>query len=84
MSAHPSEGASKDAPGHEQLVPSDDSRSPEVQGVCDHSPVTCVSRRYVSDFTSTLHSIRKKCQLDDFSADSLFQEDWTAFQNCIR
>lgn len=40
--------------------------------------------RYVSDFTSTLQSVRKKCKLDDIPPDSLFQEDWTAFQNSIR
>ncbi|XP_023607326.1 conserved oligomeric Golgi complex subunit 7 isoform X2 [Myotis lucifugus] len=40
--------------------------------------------KYVSDFTSTLHSIRKKCKLDDIPPSSLFQEDWTAFQNSIR
>uniref|UniRef100_A0A2K6R5U9 Conserved oligomeric Golgi complex subunit 7 n=1 Tax=Rhinopithecus roxellana TaxID=61622 RepID=A0A2K6R5U9_RHIRO len=40
--------------------------------------------KYVSDFTSTLQSIRKKCKLDDIPPDSLFQEDWTAFQNSIR
>uniref|UniRef100_A0A2K5R1R7 Conserved oligomeric Golgi complex subunit 7 n=1 Tax=Cebus imitator TaxID=2715852 RepID=A0A2K5R1R7_CEBIM len=39
---------------------------------------------YVSDFTSTLQSIRKKCKLDDIPPNSLFQEDWTAFQNSIR
>ncbi|KAL4685685.1 hypothetical protein H8959_001282, partial [Pygathrix nigripes] len=40
--------------------------------------------KYVSDFTSTLQSIRKKCKLDGIPPDSLFQEDWTAFQNSIR
>ncbi|KAJ1067625.1 hypothetical protein K5549_010743 [Capra hircus] len=40
--------------------------------------------KYVSDFTSTLHSIRKKYRLDDIPLNSLFQEDWTAFQNSIR
>ncbi|XP_011843352.1 PREDICTED: conserved oligomeric Golgi complex subunit 7 [Mandrillus leucophaeus] len=40
--------------------------------------------KYVSDFTSTLQSVRKKCKLDDIPPDSLFQEDWTAFQNSIR
>nr|XP_008504971.1 PREDICTED: conserved oligomeric Golgi complex subunit 7 [Equus przewalskii] len=40
--------------------------------------------KYVSDFTSTLHSIRKKCKLDGIPPNSLFQEDWTAFQNSIR
>ena len=43
-----------------------------------------LSPRYVSDFTSTLHSIRKKYRLDDIPLNSLFQEDWTAFQNSIR
>lgn len=40
--------------------------------------------RYTSDFTNTLQSIRKKCKLDDIPSDSLFQEDWTAFQNSVR
>lgn len=40
--------------------------------------------KYVSDFASTLQSIRKKCKLDDIPANSLFQEDWTAFQNSVR
>uniref|UniRef100_A0A8D2HFE5 Conserved oligomeric Golgi complex subunit 7 n=1 Tax=Urocitellus parryii TaxID=9999 RepID=A0A8D2HFE5_UROPR len=40
--------------------------------------------KYVSDFTSALQSIRKKCKLDDIPPNSLFQEDWTAFQNSIR
>ncbi|KAM6423601.1 conserved oligomeric Golgi complex subunit 7 isoform 1-T2 [Liasis olivaceus] len=40
--------------------------------------------KYVSDFSNALQSIRKKCRLDDIPSDSLFQEDWTAFQNAIR
>ncbi|XP_012866617.1 PREDICTED: conserved oligomeric Golgi complex subunit 7 [Dipodomys ordii] len=40
--------------------------------------------KYVSDFTNALQSIRKKCKLDDIPPSSLFQEDWTAFQNSIR
>ncbi|XP_072463378.1 conserved oligomeric Golgi complex subunit 7 isoform X3 [Notamacropus eugenii] len=40
--------------------------------------------KYVSDFTNTLQSIRKKCKLDDIPSNSLFQEDWTAFQNSVR
>ncbi|XP_073915793.1 conserved oligomeric Golgi complex subunit 7 isoform X3 [Castor canadensis] len=40
--------------------------------------------KYVSDFTSALQSIRKKCKLDDILPNSLFQEDWTAFQNSVR
>ncbi|XP_030315818.1 conserved oligomeric Golgi complex subunit 7 isoform X3 [Calypte anna] len=40
--------------------------------------------KYTSDFTNTLQSIRKKCNLDDVPSDSLFQEDWTAFQNSVR
>ncbi|KAI5939999.1 Conserved oligomeric Golgi complex subunit 7 [Manis javanica] len=40
--------------------------------------------KYVSDFTTTLQSIRKKCKLDDIPPNSLFQEDWTAFQNSVR
>ncbi|XP_074867156.1 conserved oligomeric Golgi complex subunit 7 isoform X2 [Carettochelys insculpta] len=41
-------------------------------------------KKYVSDFTTTLQSIRMKCRLDDIPSDSLFQEDWTAFQNSVR
>uniref|UniRef100_A0A8C3VRR6 Conserved oligomeric Golgi complex subunit 7 n=1 Tax=Catagonus wagneri TaxID=51154 RepID=A0A8C3VRR6_9CETA len=40
--------------------------------------------KYASDFTSTLQSIRKKCKLEDVPSSSLFQEDWTAFQNSVR
>ncbi|XP_060885058.1 conserved oligomeric Golgi complex subunit 7 [Labrus mixtus] len=40
--------------------------------------------KYVSDFSTTLQSIRKKCKLEDTSSSSLFQEDWTAFQNSVR
>lgn len=48
------------------------------------SRVAFPSCRYVSDFTSALQSIRKKCKLDDILPNSLFQEDWTAFQNSVR
>ncbi|KAJ1095921.1 hypothetical protein NDU88_001071 [Pleurodeles waltl] len=41
-------------------------------------------KKYVSDFTNTLQSIRKKCKLDSIPSDSLFQEDWSAFQNSVR
>ncbi|NXH21921.1 COG7 protein, partial [Bucco capensis] len=40
--------------------------------------------KYTSDFTNTLQSIRKKCRLDEVLSDSLFQEDWTAFQSSVR
>ncbi|MBN3275253.1 COG7 protein, partial [Polyodon spathula] len=40
--------------------------------------------KYVSDFAGTLQSIRKKCKLEDMPNSSLFQEDWTAFQNSVR
>ncbi|XP_070708462.1 conserved oligomeric Golgi complex subunit 7 [Pempheris klunzingeri] len=40
--------------------------------------------KYVSDFSTTLQSIRKKCKLEDTPSSSLFQEDWTAFQNSVR
>ncbi|XP_028989396.1 conserved oligomeric Golgi complex subunit 7 [Betta splendens] len=40
--------------------------------------------KYVSDFSITLQSIRKKCKLEDSSSSSVFQEDWTAFQNSVR
>uniref|UniRef100_A0A673BXR4 Conserved oligomeric Golgi complex subunit 7 n=1 Tax=Sphaeramia orbicularis TaxID=375764 RepID=A0A673BXR4_9TELE len=40
--------------------------------------------KYVSDFSTTLQSIRKKCKLEDALSSSVFQEDWTAFQNSVR
>ncbi|XP_016010991.2 conserved oligomeric Golgi complex subunit 7 [Rousettus aegyptiacus] len=40
--------------------------------------------KYASDFSSALHSVRRKCRLDGAAPDALFQEDWTAFQNSIR
>ncbi|XP_075949712.1 conserved oligomeric Golgi complex subunit 7 isoform X2 [Anarhichas minor] len=40
--------------------------------------------KYVSDFSTTLQSIRKKCKLEDTPSASAFQEDWTAFQNSVR
>ncbi|XP_023647445.2 conserved oligomeric Golgi complex subunit 7 [Paramormyrops kingsleyae] len=40
--------------------------------------------KYVSDFSVTLQSIRKKCKLEDSGNAAVFQEDWTAFQNCVR
>lgn len=40
--------------------------------------------KYVSDFSTTLQSIRKKCKLEDTPSSSVFQEDWTAFQNSVR
>ncbi|KAM3859388.1 conserved oligomeric Golgi complex subunit 7 [Diretmus argenteus] len=40
--------------------------------------------KYVSDFATTLQSIRKKCKLEDTPSASVFQEDWTAFQNSVR
>ncbi|XP_052055885.1 conserved oligomeric Golgi complex subunit 7 isoform X2 [Apodemus sylvaticus] len=40
--------------------------------------------KYASHFTNALQSIRKKCKLDDIPPNSLFQEDWTAFQNSVR
>ncbi|XP_053721728.1 conserved oligomeric Golgi complex subunit 7 [Synchiropus splendidus] len=40
--------------------------------------------KYVSDFSTTLQSIRKKCKLEDNSSAGVFQEDWTAFQNSVR
>ncbi|CAM5142532.1 unnamed protein product [Eretmochelys imbricata] len=54
-------------------------------GVCGLlKALKALFKKYVSDFTTTLQSIRKKCKLDDIPSDSLFQEDWTAFQNSIR
>ncbi|XP_075035633.1 conserved oligomeric Golgi complex subunit 7 [Mixophyes fleayi] len=41
-------------------------------------------KKYVSDFTNTLQSIRKKYKLYNVPTDSLFLEDWTAFQNSVR
>uniref|UniRef100_A0A8C3FY39 Conserved oligomeric Golgi complex subunit 7 n=1 Tax=Cyclopterus lumpus TaxID=8103 RepID=A0A8C3FY39_CYCLU len=40
--------------------------------------------KYVSDFSTTLQSIRKKCKLEETPSASVFQEDWTAFQNSVR
>ncbi|KAK2884859.1 conserved oligomeric Golgi complex subunit 7 [Channa argus] len=40
--------------------------------------------KYVSDFSTTLQSIRKKCKLEDMPSSSVFLEDWTAFQNSVR
>ncbi|XP_066545463.1 conserved oligomeric Golgi complex subunit 7 [Amia ocellicauda] len=40
--------------------------------------------KYVSDFSMTLQSIRRKCKLEDSQQASLFQEDWTPFQNSVR
>ncbi|KAL6095142.1 cog7 [Pungitius sinensis] len=40
--------------------------------------------KYVSDFSTTLQSIRKKCKLEEAPSASAFQEDWTAFQNSVR
>ncbi|XP_037134390.1 conserved oligomeric Golgi complex subunit 7 [Syngnathus acus] len=40
--------------------------------------------KYVSDFSTTLQSIRKKCKLEDTPTSSAFQEDWTSFQNSVR
>ncbi|KAJ8399798.1 hypothetical protein AAFF_G00405280 [Aldrovandia affinis] len=40
--------------------------------------------KYVSDFSITLQSIRKKCKLEDACSSSAYQEDWTAFQNSVR
>lgn len=40
--------------------------------------------KYVSDFSTTLQSIRKKCKLEETPTSTVFQEDWTAFQNSVR
>ncbi|KAG9349861.1 hypothetical protein JZ751_026214 [Albula glossodonta] len=40
--------------------------------------------KYVSDFSITLQSVRKKCKLEDACSASAYQEDWTAFQNSVR
>lgn len=40
--------------------------------------------KYVSDFSVTLQSIRKKYKLEDTSTSEVFTEDWTAFQNSVR
>lgn len=40
--------------------------------------------RYVSDFSVTLQSIRKKYKLEDTPSSEVFTEDWTAFQNSVR
>lgn len=46
--------------------------------------VKALFTKYVSDFSTTLQSIRKKCKLEDTPSSSVFQEDWTAFQNSVR
>lgn len=40
--------------------------------------------KYVSDFSITLQSIRKKYKLEDTPTSEVFTEDWTAFQNSVR
>ncbi|GAA6067643.1 conserved oligomeric Golgi complex subunit 7, partial [Tachysurus ichikawai] len=40
--------------------------------------------KYVSDFSITLQSIRKKYKLGDTPTSEVFTEDWTAFQNSVR
>ena len=50
----------------------------------DKACYNCVCSRYTSDFSRTLQSIRKKCKLEDTPSSSVFQEDWTAFQNSVR
>uniref|UniRef100_A0A673FXK5 Conserved oligomeric Golgi complex subunit 7 n=1 Tax=Sinocyclocheilus rhinocerous TaxID=307959 RepID=A0A673FXK5_9TELE len=40
--------------------------------------------KYVSDFSVTLQSIRKKYKLEDTPTSEVFNEDWTAFQNSVR
>uniref|UniRef100_A0A4W4FHX5 Conserved oligomeric Golgi complex subunit 7 n=1 Tax=Electrophorus electricus TaxID=8005 RepID=A0A4W4FHX5_ELEEL len=40
--------------------------------------------KYVSDFSVTLQSIRKKCKLEDMPTSEVFTDDWTAFQNSVR
>lgn len=57
---------------------------PSVWGRRPHPAALPSPRRYASDFSSALHSVRRKCRLDGAAPDALFQEDWTAFQNSIR
>uniref|UniRef100_A0A1A8P3N7 Conserved oligomeric Golgi complex subunit 7 n=1 Tax=Nothobranchius rachovii TaxID=451742 RepID=A0A1A8P3N7_9TELE len=40
--------------------------------------------KYVSDFSTTLQSVRKKCKLEEVPSSPAFREDWTAFQNSVR
>ncbi|XP_046888776.1 conserved oligomeric Golgi complex subunit 7 [Hypomesus transpacificus] len=40
--------------------------------------------KYVSDFSTTLQSVRRKCRLEDTPSSAAFQEDWTTFQNSVR
>ncbi|XP_072536239.1 conserved oligomeric Golgi complex subunit 7 [Salminus brasiliensis] len=40
--------------------------------------------KYVSDFSVTLQSIRKKYKLEETPTSEVFTEDWTAFQNSVR
>lgn len=56
---------------------------PQVWGRCPR-PAAFFPHRYVSDFSSALLSVRRKCRLDGAAPDALFQEDWTAFQSSIR
>ncbi|XP_068100547.1 conserved oligomeric Golgi complex subunit 7 isoform X2 [Hyperolius riggenbachi] len=54
-------------------------------GVCGLlQALQALFKKYVSDFTNTLQSIRKKYRLDNVPSDSLFLEDWAAFQNSVR
>ncbi|XP_018407840.1 PREDICTED: conserved oligomeric Golgi complex subunit 7 [Nanorana parkeri] len=54
-------------------------------GVCGLlQALQALFKKYVSDFTNTLQSIRKKYKLDNLPSDSLFLEDWAAFQNSVR
>ncbi|KAM4624358.1 conserved oligomeric Golgi complex subunit 7 isoform 1-T1 [Polymixia lowei] len=46
--------------------------------------VKALFTKYVSDFSTTLQSIRKKCKMEDTPTSSVFQDDWTAFQNSVR
>ncbi|XP_022529790.2 conserved oligomeric Golgi complex subunit 7 [Astyanax mexicanus] len=40
--------------------------------------------KYVSDFSVTLQSIRKKYKFEEAPTSEVFTEDWTAFQNSVR
>uniref|UniRef100_A0A8B9HID2 Conserved oligomeric Golgi complex subunit 7 n=1 Tax=Astyanax mexicanus TaxID=7994 RepID=A0A8B9HID2_ASTMX len=45
---------------------------------------SCLIYKYVSDFSVTLQSIRKKYKFEEAPTSEVFTEDWTAFQNSVR
>ncbi|TRY94869.1 hypothetical protein DNTS_026287 [Danionella cerebrum] len=54
-------------------------------GVCGLiKALRALFNKYVSDFSVTLQSIRKKYKLEEVPASEEFTEDWAAFQNSVR